>query len=97
MNKHTPGPWAVDKTVDGKHHIVTLPDGRIGAYCGCVGAHDDAESQANAKLIASAPRMLEALKLCIAALERGEHCSKERFDAALNEGHAVCNEIGSPA
>lgn len=62
---HTPGPWAL-------HHrtayTVVGPDGsRTVATCGGYqnnqdAAAVDAENRANARLIASAPKMLEALK-----------------------------------
>jgi hypothetical protein len=58
--KHSPGVWTA-ATAAG-HHVAYLTDGRIAAYCGVVGADDDAESVANARLIAAAPELLEALR-----------------------------------
>ena len=69
MSKHTPGPWAAG--TDSGHHAVLLPDGRIGAYCGVVGADDDAESRANALVFAAALDLLQALQdLFSAELEK---------------------------
>lgn len=65
--KHTPGPWAVAKAkhgVDMSHHIVALvaPDREDRALV--VHAHqgDDTQADANARLIAAAPELLEALE-----------------------------------
>ena len=58
--KHTLGLWVAG--IDGRHHAVILEDERIAAYCGIVGALDDEESAANARLIAAAPELLEALR-----------------------------------
>lgn len=62
MSKHTPGPWKV--TDDG---CIYFKDGFIGeAYQFNPGLYgekqEDAPMMANAKLIAAAPEMLEALK-----------------------------------
>jgi hypothetical protein len=64
LNAHTPGPWAHGEHAG--HYVVELPDGRIAAYCGVVGASDDAESQANVRLIAAAPELLANLKKLLA-------------------------------
>jgi hypothetical protein len=61
MSKYTQGPWTSGD--DGGHYAVILPDNRIAAYCGEVGAVDDEESIANARLIAAAPELLTALDL----------------------------------
>lgn len=57
MNTHTKGPWIHDDTfgliMAGKEEICALHSGKI----------------ANAKLIAAAPEMLEALKRAVSALE----------------------------
>jgi hypothetical protein len=62
MSAHTPGPWSIDWNV-----------GRIDIFRSCVGtliasirrsgsAELDETAKANARLIAAAPDMLEALK-----------------------------------
>lgn len=63
--KHTPGPWEVRDSVDvysGGRHV-----------CDCSGAdsvlHVGLENAANARLIAAAPDLLEALDDVTAALE----------------------------
>jgi hypothetical protein len=67
MNKHTPGPWKI-----GKPLISNVKHNR-GIYCNhgtpdewmiveVQGCGQDSECGANARLIAAAPDMLEALK-----------------------------------
>lgn len=64
MSGHTPGPWSliVDDAGDGSEIYgfdVSAPNGRGIAY---YDANDDPETEANARLIAAAPELLEALK-----------------------------------
>ena len=72
---HTPGPWATDED----DHDAPYQDIKINAgnrFTVCTVWIDDApvrefnaEQQANARLIAAAPELLEALKQCRLALE----------------------------
>ncbi len=74
MTKHTPGPWKVD-----------LETGEIeaqGAVLGTIYGADDypcceedvsEECRANARLIAAAPEMLDALKACLNMVD-GDGC-----------------------
>jgi hypothetical protein len=58
MSEHTPGPWKVQENADAYTHIVRS---KTNAYiCGC-GQGSDGEDKANARLIAAAPELLEAL------------------------------------
>jgi hypothetical protein len=69
MSKHTPGPWD-----DGHHYqgqlAIQADNGRLVALCGRL-ALDEAqlENQANARLIAAAPELMEALSLLVAGIE----------------------------
>lgn len=59
--RHTPGPWAVSEaaTIDGNFMVV----GGSGASFGLLAEVIlDEEAEANARLIAAAPELLEALK-----------------------------------
>lgn len=62
---HTPGPWSIDERESGEHVIYGL---RGGAWVQQVATivHDEpmrkGDSNANARLIAQAPAMLEALE-----------------------------------
>jgi hypothetical protein len=66
----TPGPWSI---LDDDDLKVTAPDGddepwHIAHICGACGHEDDA-SEANARLIAAAPELLEAVEALFSALE----------------------------
>ena len=62
MSRHTPGPWEINERHGGVIYIEGV--GNTVAIC-----HDDgfdidhAEAEANARLIAAAPQVLEALEL----------------------------------
>jgi hypothetical protein len=61
--RHTPGPWKADDK--GKAVFIPLRAHhceQLGIQVGFVSWEDDKESLANARLIAAAPEMLEALK-----------------------------------
>jgi hypothetical protein len=73
MSAHTPGPWAA---VDPPHSIVVRTEpptkskfgaDRNAAIGGFYQSDPEklAEAMANARLIAAAPELLEALKLCL--------------------------------
>lgn len=77
MSEHTKGVWSIDEDGDvvcGGYLIAIVPSG----------LHTDEERPANARLIAAAPAMLEALK---AALERLE----------LMESHRGFPNVTTPA
>lgn len=63
MSKHTPGPWTVQR-IDIDCGIIQwaieLPDMRVIAHTGA--DVSVAQDKANARLIAAAPEMLQALK-----------------------------------
>lgn len=76
--KHTPGPWRVlpaesDKDylrVRGtqlgcRYKIANIHQVRIDGMSDSFRQHDDAESKANARLIAAAPELLDALTECL--------------------------------
>jgi hypothetical protein len=61
--RHTPGPWKADDK--GKAVFIPLRAHhceQLGIQVGFVSWEDDKESLANARLIAAAPELLEALK-----------------------------------
>ena len=63
---HTPGPWDVEPK--GSRHFVDGADGLTVAYLDRAGVRERSEIEANARLIASAPELLEALAGCADAL-----------------------------
>jgi hypothetical protein len=79
MNKvaHTPGPWHLAEAVEGKFTKTNLRRIRSeqeglehGAVCEVYGIADGTEAAANARLIAAAPELLEALEATILPLMR---------------------------
>lgn len=69
MSKHTPGPWKVLRPTgdiggqDHNWHVTDAEDTFVAHVFGFNHAIDD-QSEANARLIAAAPQMLEALEAC---------------------------------
>ena len=68
-DKHTPGPWqAKERTTEpdnhGKYSIYNSAENEYIASCDAYlnGHHDTGKNQANARLIAAAPELLEALE-----------------------------------
>jgi hypothetical protein len=62
--KHTPGPWRYQENSDAYTHIVRA--GTDDYICGC-GQGSDGTCEANARLIAAAPELLEALEEFVAS------------------------------
>lgn len=59
--KHTPGPWSIFR--DGDNLIIeTIPLNRFSAIAEITGGRGLEEDEANARLIAAAPELLEALE-----------------------------------
>ena len=83
MSKHTPGPWincpsTARGAAPGKVHVCYLTEDR--------GYELLPQTEANARLIAAAPELLEALRLCHLALgtsERSWGAKQERIAAAF--------------
>lgn len=99
--QHTPGPW---KAHFEEAYFVTGPDlGRVAMMMNLKGAHglggrrSGNESAANARLIAAAPELLEALKMAVSALERSDYIQMDgdNFDvvdvarAAIDKAEAA--------
>lgn len=74
MSKHTPGPWAVDADaypifIYSESETWPLID-ELGNEEGCKGAFiaNTGDNKANARLIAAAPELLEALQAIVKSL-----------------------------
>ena len=68
--KHTPGPWQAVNS--GRHewsHWINGPDGQSSVVGVTRLARDPTRSDANARLIAAAPDLLEALSSCVKWIE----------------------------
>lgn len=70
--QHTPGPWSVDPIDDLDAHILGKPNGFCADIIADVKSFDLDEGQANARLIAAAPDLLEALKGAVDAADAFE-------------------------
>jgi len=73
MSKHTPGPWHYRRGDEWSHSVVThhgtLPDGSQNCWTVAdINKMREPEHEANARLIAAAPELLEALQACEARL-----------------------------
>ena len=61
-NKHTPGPWIYDRQVKGHNYVNVWEKSGIGHVAAVsTGLTPDASAVSNARLIAAAPELLEAL------------------------------------
>ena len=82
--QHTPGPWRL--SADGQRVIGADGESVVAGVYGAACA--DQDGAANARLIAAAPAMLEALRLCIGQLEgvnslSGVHASSLACDLSI--------------
>ena len=76
--KHTPGPW-VATHANGNDFIVKAGDIEVVAGCGCYGSpYMRGNPDADARLIAAAPDLLEALQGVLRVADR----ATDEFDAA---------------
>lgn len=73
---HTPGPWRIG---DAGATIFGPPNGNPSPVTICAMAGPRGDSRANARLIASAPDLLAALKAIVAALEQPVQYSSLRM------------------
>lgn len=80
MSRHTPGPWLVNR--DRPTDVITAPYAKFAPSVATVdiGPSDKEEIDANGRLIAAAPDLLEALEQC-----------EEYFD---NRADADCDQDG---
>ena len=61
-DQHTPGPWTVQHTTNAEGYPITVVDGADEATVCILDEQYDIPAEANARLIAAAPSMLEALE-----------------------------------
>lgn len=88
-SKHTPGPWKYDfQSVDREWAIVTNPYGLIVAN-----VNADSRQTANARLIAAAPDLLEALEQIMPSIEDNDSITASQirhvYADALNAARAA--------
>lgn len=90
MSKHTPGPWMVDTNFRGEQFVQAgnTEDGiQPFGSCSCCGeyiyGYNQEEREANARLIAAAPDLLEALKSLLCVDYRSwDNSAQEKWEAA---------------
>ncbi len=80
--KHTPGPWKVDGDTYITAHSLII------AHCKQNGSLKLEDAQANARLIAAAPELLEALEYAVLGL-KAEQPSDYSFDLAFSMARAA--------
>jgi hypothetical protein len=98
--KHTPGPWTLNRhgaIVGGEFHQYTNGAGQ-SQLAMAVGGNgiDESQRSANARLIAAAPELLEALvALRREAMHDAEFSdvSREQFEAILNRADAAIAKV----
>lgn len=80
---HTPGPWAI-----GKYGKVTTPDGETLLVDGVsLPMNHDPEAIANARLIAAAPELLEALEKML------EYAESEGSNKEIESARDLLNRV----
>lgn len=92
MSKHTPGPWVVDES----HHygsinnaVLTRHIAMVSQYCSVTG--DQEENAANARLIAAAPELLEALEASNTLLRIKRHACENPEVCRVPDVHVERN------
>ena len=75
MSKHTPGPWAANKPTqsNGRAEVYAGPMLVAQAFNWMLDAEGDEQCWADARLIAAAPELLEALAAASVALSIGHN------------------------
>lgn len=98
MSGHTPGPWDSTK-VNWDRCLIrhALPgDAHIPGYIAEVN-NIGASFEANARLIAAAPELLEALQEAIAELDDSLACPRDEWDFYDKARAAIRKATGEPA
>lgn len=92
MSKHSPGPWGIKFTPDNYRHRWSISSS--GGFSLCYGdgwgCEFTEEGDANARLIAAAPDLLEALIDSVCALE----CCGKDYPAAEKARAAIAKARG---
>lgn len=75
MSKHTPGPWIAEKLADRAAYNIFTPGSCSALLTLEPGLHDGADPRcanvdSNARLIAAAPELLEAVRQCLTLIDK---------------------------
>ena len=82
---HTPGPWKSRPENKGSWTAVVHA---AGGECIAVCSSGSADNHANARLVAAAPELLEALQFCLDQMDPDRH-TVERIDKAMDRAYAA--------
>lgn len=103
---HTPGPWETQYRGNGESEVLANGADRDDVACICYVAGGlgmsiedgrDYESEANAKLIAAAPELLDALKQAVRALNEMARFTvgySDSYTIAMQCDHAIAKAEG---
>jgi hypothetical protein len=69
LAKHSPAPWEISQYENWKGFSIWAPGAGCIAERWYASEHEDVPILANARLIAAAPALLEALKSCLSCLQ----------------------------
>ena len=69
MSAHTPGPWFVPKSFGTQYVEARIDGGMLQEVAACGPTQEPTQQYANARLIAAAPELLEALNNLLEAVE----------------------------
>ena len=95
MSKHTPGPWQPSKSRTNPYAVYAPHGQTTRSSIASIALYDDCydEAEANARLIAAAPELLEAL---LAVWNAGTGASPEVKDASWELARAaIANATGT--
>jgi hypothetical protein len=97
MTQHTPGPWEWVENAPGQYGSgkwLGSNSGMVFDYAGC-GSHECDVSEANARLIAAAPELVEALyAILISSFHDVENISPHMQQAANKACAAIAKATG---
>lgn len=83
MSTHTPGPWALSHVCGGNYTVLPESHKKHASHAiASVHENHGEENAANARLIAAAPELLEALKVMKVALRQLENMTAELLSDA---------------
>ena len=83
MSKHTPGPWRIDRgSKTGTARGISASARNIVNFNGLAKPMSN-ETEANARLIAAAPDLLDALRYVLDCIERNEISDMQPARAAI--------------
>ncbi len=92
--EHTQGPWHLVISETYKYQIDVIPEGECSPICVVYGSIDDGENGANARLIAAAPDLLEALGHVIGYFDgwRGDYINQAYAALSKANGGELLDE-----